>query len=206
MKTLTADEIIALVKSQLPEQPSFDWKTDFILPKDDDKKGEVLKDLAAVANACVDSCGFIIYGIDPRKPDPILGITNRYDDANLQQLVKGKIEPLPEFLYYEIPVGSKSVGVLQINPTQHRPHIFSVDLGKIRRGQIVVRRGSGTDGITINDLLEFFYGSTSTYFSGVIEAKRAEVERMRELRAQEIAERRAAEIATGMPKGSLGGE
>jgi hypothetical protein len=54
--------------------------------------------------------------------------------------------------------------------------------------------------------LEFFYGSTSTYFSGVIEAKRAEVERMRELRQQEIAERHAMEVATGMPKGSFGGE
>jgi len=117
-----------------------------------------------------------------------------------------KIEPLPEFLYYEILVGSKFVGVLQINPTQHRPHIISVDLGKVRKGQIVIRRGSGTDGVTINDLLEFFYGSTSTYFSGVIEAKRVEVERMRELRAQAIAARRAMEVATGMPKGSLGGE
>jgi hypothetical protein len=113
----------------------------------------------------------------------------------------------------EILVGSKFVGVLQINPTQHRPHIISVDLGKVRKGQIVIRRGSGTDGVTINDLLEFFYGSTSTYFSGVIKAKQAdaqqklaEVEYMRQLRVQENDNLRAMEVATGMPKGSLGGE
>jgi hypothetical protein len=211
MKTLTADEIVTLVKFQKPEQPSFDWKTDFTLPQDDEKKGEFLKDLAAIANACVDSYGFIIYGVDPRRPDPILGITKRYDDANLQQLVKGKIEPLPDFLYYEIPVGFKWVGVLQINPTQYRPHIISVDLGKVRKGQIVIRRGSGTDGVTINDLLEFFYGSTSSYFPDVIKGRQADaqqkladVEYMRELRAQGNDALRNMEIVTGSPKGSLG--
>lgn len=71
MQTLNADQIVRLVKS-MPENTAFDWKTDFTLPQDDEKKGEFLKDLSAIANACVDSYGFIIFGVDPRKTDPIL--------------------------------------------------------------------------------------------------------------------------------------
>jgi hypothetical protein len=210
MQTLNADQVARLVKS-MPEKTAFDWKTDFTLLQDDEKKGEFLKDLSAIANACVDSCGFIIYGVDPRKPDPILGITVHYDDANLQQFARGKIEPLPEFLYYEVPVNSKTLGVLQINPTRHRPHIISVNLGKVRRGQILIRRGSSTDGVAIKDLIEFFYGPTSTYFPQVIKKMqanaqqlRASVEYMRELRAQGNDALRDAEIVVGAPKGSLG--
>jgi len=210
MQTLNAEQVVALVKST-PEKAVFDWKTDFTLPQDNDKQGEFLKDLAAIANACVDCCGFIIYGVDPRRPDPILGITVHYDDANLQQLTNGKIEPLPDFLYYEVSVQSKVLGVLQVSPTRQRPHIISVDLGKVRRGQIVIRRGSSTDGVTINDLLEFFYGQTSSYFPSVIKGMQAHtqqqlasVDYMRELRAQQNESLRAMEIATGSPKGSLG--
>ena len=104
MKTLTIDEVIDLVKS-IPEQTVFDWKADFVIPNDNEKRGEFIKDLAAVANACVSSYGFIVYGVDPRKPEPILGISKSYDDANLQQLVQGKIDPLPEFLTTRYPQG-----------------------------------------------------------------------------------------------------
>jgi predicted HTH transcriptional regulator len=209
MQTLNADQVAALVKST-PEKTVFDWKSDFTLPQDNDKQGEFIKDLTAIANACVDGDGFIIYGVDPRRPEPILGISVRYDDAKLQQLARGKIEPLPEFLYYEVVVESKVIGILQISPSRHRPHIISVDLGKVRRGQILIRRGSTTDGVTINDLLEFFYGPTSTHFPLVIQRMRAHTERqlatveyMRELRAQQDDILRDMERAVGLPKGSL---
>lgn len=210
MKTLTVDEVIALV-GKTPEQAIFDWKTDFVIPNDDDKRGEFIKDLVAVANACASSYGFIVYGVDPRKRDPILGIKQSYDDAKLQQLVQGKIQPCPEFLYYEISTGAKAVGVLQVKPTRLRPHIISVDLGKVRKGQIVIRRGSSTDGITINDLFEFFYGTTSGHFPGIVQRlqvaareREADVNYLR--LAQEGANQalREMETAAGVPRGSMG--
>jgi hypothetical protein len=127
MKTLTIEEVILQV-SQTPEQAIFDWKTDFVAPNDDEKRGEFIKDLSAIANACASSYGFIVYGVDPRRPEPILGITQGYDDAKLQQLAKGKIHPLPDFLYYEVSTGPRTLGVLQVNPTRQRPHIITVDL------------------------------------------------------------------------------
>jgi predicted HTH transcriptional regulator len=166
MNTLTIDNVIELVR-KTPEQAIFDWKTDFVVPNDDDKRGEFIKDLDAIANACASSYGIIAYGVDPRRPDPVAGISNGYDDAKLQQLVKGKIEPLPEFLYYELTHGPKIVAVLQVKPTRQRPHIIQVDLGKVRKGQILIRRGSSTEAITPDDLWEFYYSKTSGHFPKV---------------------------------------
>jgi predicted HTH transcriptional regulator len=160
--SLTIDEILQFLKN-IPEQAVFDWKQDFVLPSDDEKKGELVKDIAAVANASVLSYGFIFYGVNPKKPDPLIGITSHYDDANIQQLIKGKIEPLPSFLYYEVSMGAKTIAVIQIKPSKKRPFIISADIGRVRRGQIVIRRGSSTDGATLHDLFEFFYGNNSTY-------------------------------------------
>jgi predicted HTH transcriptional regulator len=135
---ITIDEVKKLIKTS-PEQAIFDWKSDFALPNDDDKRGELIKDISAIANAITTSYGFIIYGVDPRRSDPILGISARYDDAKIQQLIKGKIEPPVKFLYYEVTAGPRAVGVLQIIPTRSRPHIIRADIGKVRKGQIVIR-------------------------------------------------------------------
>jgi hypothetical protein len=210
MKTLTVDEVIEMVK-KTPEQVVFDWKADFVIPSDDEKRGEFIKDLSAIANASPSSYGYIVYGVDPRRPDPVVGIKESYDDAKLQQLAQGKVEPPPEFLYYEVSTGPKIIGVLQVKPTRRRPHIITVDLGKVRKGQIVIRRGSSTDGISMKDLFEFFYGQTSGYFPGIIQKLQthtqqqlADVAYMRELREQSNEALRTMEIITGAPRGSLG--
>ena len=160
--SLTIDEILQYLKN-IPEQTVFDWKQDFVLPNDDEKKGELVKDIAAVANASVLSYGFIFYGVNPKKPDPLIGISSHYDDARIQQLIKGKIEPLPSFLYYEVSMGTRAVAVIQVAPSKKRPFIISADIGRVRRGQIVIRRGSSTDGVTLQDLFEFFYDDNSFY-------------------------------------------
>lgn len=207
---LTIDEIITLLKSA-PEQAVFDWKIDFPLPTDDEKRGEIIKDIAAIANSSPLSYGFIIYGVDPRRLDPVIGISKQYDDAKLQQLVKGKIDPPVDFIYYELSVGPKIVGIIQISPSKQRPHIIVVDIGKIRKGQIVIRRGSSTDGVRLSDLFDFFYGETSGYFPKVIQKLQIDVQRQREfniylqeLRQQSNNALRDLEVSLGARKGSLG--
>lgn len=212
IRTLTIDELLSLVKST-PEQAVFDWKADFVVPNDNDKRGEIVKDVAAIANACSTSYGFIVYGVDPRRQDPVLGISQSYDDANLQQLIAGKIDPLPEFLYYEVSAGAKTLGVLQVKPTRKRPHIISVDLGKVRKGQILVRRGSSTDGATMKDLFEYFYGQSSGYFPSVVQQLQASAQQtaadaayLRELREGADQALRDMEVISGVPRGSIGGK
>lgn len=192
--SLSIDEIVQVLKAT-PEQAVFDWKVDFVPPSDDDKKGELLKDIAAIANASPLSHGFIFFGVNPHRPDPIVGVTSRYDDAKLQQLVSGKITPLPQFLYYEVSVGPKVVSVIQVAASKQRPYIITVDLGKIRKGQIVIRRGSSTDGVTINDLFEFFYGQTSGYFPGVVHRLGLNVREQEAWTAQMVELRRGMERA-----------
>lgn len=210
-RQLTVEEVLTFLKAT-PEQAVFDWKSDFVLPSDDEKRGELLKDICAIANAISTSYGFIFFGVDPRRPDPLVGITKSYDDARLQQLVQGKIDPPVDFLYYEVSVGPKIVAIIQVCPTRRRPHIIRVDLGKIRKGQIVVRRGSSTDGVTLDDLMEFFYGASSDYFAKVVQRHQIEVAQQRattdllkELRQQENNTIRQMKVITGLPPGSLGG-
>ena len=171
---LTRDEIVTLITTN-PEQKVVDWKSDFTVPNDNDKRGEVIKDIVAVANASPLSHGFIVYGVDPRRPDPILGISSGYDDAKLQQLLLGKVEPAPEFLYYEVPTGTKKVAVIQVTPSKPRPFIIITDIGKMRAGQIPIRRGSSTEGARLSDLLEFFCSDTSVYFRNAIQRRQQDI-------------------------------
>ena len=74
-------------------------------------------------------------------------------------------------------------------PSRKRPFIISVDIGRVRKGQIVIRRGSSTDGITLDDLADFFYGANSAYFANVkqhlgldVQRQQAQNEHMAELR------------------------
>jgi predicted HTH transcriptional regulator len=210
ISTLTVDEILALLK-KTPEQAGFDWKRDFGHPVDDDSRGEVIKDICAVANASALSYGFIIYGVDPRRSDPVVGVSKPYDDAKLQQLLQGKVDPQPSFLYYEVSAGPKTIAVIQIAPSKKRPFIIRVDLGKIRKGQIVIRRGSSTDGVTLTDLADFFYGRNSQYFANVrhqmgldVQRQQAQNEFLAELQSgAEHAEEQILQIAslTRKPRG-----
>ena len=79
------------------------------------------------------------------------------------------MKPAVEFTYYEVAAKSKVISVIHVNPTRKRPHIISTDIGKVRNGQIPIRRGSSTDGADIDDLKEMFYGETNGYFSEVLE-------------------------------------
>lgn len=202
---LTIDEILQLL-SQIPEQAAFDWKKDFVSPNDDDKRGELIKDICAIANASPLSYGYIVYGVDPRRPDPLIGVSSNYDDSGLQQLLRGKIEPAPSFLYYEVSAGAKTVAVIQVAPNKKRPFIINADIGRVHRGQIVIRRGSSTDGIAIKDLFEFFYGNTSGYFADVVsqlgldvQRQRAQSEYLAELRRNAERDEDAMWRAAGLP-------
>jgi len=204
MQTLTIDQVLEVVKLT-PEMAVFDWKRDFAAPNDDDKRGEFLKDLSAIANACTTTYGLIVYGVDPSQSELVCGITQSYDDAKLQQLVQGKIQPVPEFLYYELMHGARRVAVIQIAPSRPRPHIITTNMGRVRKGQILIRRGSSTDGVTIEDLYAFFYGAHSSHWQTMqrtlsIQASNqlADVAYMRELRAQSDMALRDMEIITGV--------
>jgi predicted HTH transcriptional regulator len=189
IQNLTLDEILNIIKI-VPEQCIYDWKQDLSI-ENEDKKSELVKDIVAIANATTTFPGFVFYGVDPRRPDCIVGMGKSYDDASFQQMIANKVAPPVEFLYYEVCHGAKLVGVVHIPPSHKRPHIIAKDFGKLREGQILIRRGSSTKGINQSELFEIFYSQTSPYFQGIlrkhgIEAMHinANVAFLRELRVQ----------------------
>jgi len=157
IEKLSLDEIVRMLGST-PEQPVFDWKRMFTPPRDETAKGEFVKDVMAVANgtAFARSPGFVLYGVNPDATDPFVGISERWDDNEAQALVRWALDPVPEFLYYEVPVeGDRWIGVVHVVP---RGGFFVVtrDLGKLREGQSMIRQGSTTRGVRRADQLRLY--------------------------------------------------
>jgi hypothetical protein len=154
---LSLGEIVQLFGAT-PEQPVFDWKRTFSPPRDEEAKGEFVKDVMAVANgtAFTRSLGFVLYGVNPDAPDPFVGVSARWDDNEAQALVRSALGPTPEFLYYEVDAGEgRWIGVAQVAPTGGF-FVVSRDLGKLREGQSMIRQGSTTRGVTRADHLRLY--------------------------------------------------
>jgi hypothetical protein len=85
---LSLQEIVELLATK-PEQPVFDWKRTFSPPADETAKGEFVKDVMAVGNgtAFSRSTGYVVYGVNPDAPDPVVGVGSRWDDNEAQALV-----------------------------------------------------------------------------------------------------------------------
>src|SRR5690349_8417224 len=153
IKRLTVPEVIALAR-ETPEQTVFDWKRTFEPPRGDVAKCEFVKDVMAVVNGCAftRSEGYIVYGVNPDAPDPVVGIAAGWDDNEAQQLVRSVLAPPPDFLYYELDAGAgRRLGVVHVDAPRQPFYIVGRDLGKLREGQHMIRQGSVTRGITFDD-------------------------------------------------------
>ena len=111
----------------------------------DAKKGELLKDLLAFANSWRRTTAYILTGVSERKGGnrEVTGISEKLDDASLQQFVNSKTQRPLEFSYRLLEHKGRLVGVFEI-PVQKRPVYLKKDYGKVRKGLVYVRRGSST--------------------------------------------------------------
>lgn len=206
---LTLQQIVGILK-KTPEQALFDWKIDLCAKKG--KRYEFIKDISAIANGTMQHNGYIFYGVNPNQSDPIVGIQNHLDDAQLQQIVNKRVRPTVDFLYYEATFNGKTVAVIHVPMSHKRPHIISCDFENLREGQIFIRQGSSTRGINFNDLWGIFYGSYSPYLPSVLQRYQAVASLInartayqRELRAEEQVLKREMEMRVGLPPGTLSG-
>lgn len=129
------------------ESTSLDFKSEqYEFEKStDEKKGELLKDILAFANAWRRGTAYILIGVKDTKRGKaeVVGIDKDLDDAQLQQFVNGKTNIPVEFLYRNIHLEGKKVGVVEITHKK-RPVFLKKNYGRLAAEVVYYRRGSST--------------------------------------------------------------
>ena len=111
----------------------------------DIEKSELLKDILTFANAFRRNDAFILVGVKEVKGgrSEVLGVNTQLDDASLQQFVNSKTQRAVEFSYRAMELDGRPIAVIRI-PVQYRPVYLKSNFGKLRKGLVYLRRGSGT--------------------------------------------------------------
>ncbi len=110
-----------------------------------DEKSELLKDILTFSNAWRRSDAFILIGVEKEqgKKGVIRGVSEHFDDADLQQFVNSKTQRPVTFNYRAVEIQGEQIGVIHI-PLQKRPIYLLKDYGKLRKGEVWIRRGSSS--------------------------------------------------------------
>jgi len=148
----TADETVAI-----------DFKRDAYSTE---TRYDLMKDLMSMANALEASTRLIIVGVyapvnAPREWHPI-DPARFEDDANLQQVVHGYIEPVIPFSYRRQYVDGKLYGVLEIEGDLDPPYVVKKEYngGKrtLKEGECWIRRGTTQSLISRRELDRLYAG------------------------------------------------
>ncbi len=149
------------------EQDWLDWKYDFSTELKTGRhesgwnkgRGELLKDIVAIANSLIDSAGFLVMGVhDKGAHRVVVGISDSWDDADFQIWAENVFQPIIRFVYSEISwQAGNTIGVFAIAPSRQFPHIVKTDIGGVlHKGQIWFRRGSKNTVALYDDLKRMF--------------------------------------------------
>jgi hypothetical protein len=119
----------------------------------DDQKSEIIKDILAFANAFRRDDAYILLGVEDQQGGraTILGVTDHFDDAILQQLVNSKTNRTVEFSYHALTIDSQQVGIIRI-PRQQRPLYLLKPFGKLQALTVYLRQGSSTSIATPDEI------------------------------------------------------
>lgn len=112
----------------------------------DDEKSELLKDILGFANCWRRAEAFIMIGVEDVQGGRgiVHGISEHLQDHSLQQFVNNLTNRPLQFVYEACEIEGKQVGVIRIE-LQRRPVFLKRDFGKLKKGDVYVRRGSSTD-------------------------------------------------------------
>jgi hypothetical protein len=114
----------------------------------EDEKSELLKDILGFANAWRRSEAYILIGVEDLRGGRgnVVGIpsADHLDDHSLQQFVNSLTNRAVRFHYEAFGFEGNQVGIIRIEE-QARPIYLKKDYGKLKKGDVYVRRGSSTD-------------------------------------------------------------
>ena len=118
-------------------------------------RGELVKDILAMANASREGTGYILIGVEEIKGgrSRIIGVRNHLDDANLHQLINSKTQRPVKFSYFPFSYKGSEIGVIEI-PVQDRFLYLTKDYGKLHENAVYIRDGSSTRTATPDEVIE----------------------------------------------------
>jgi len=159
------------------EDTWLDWKADFppqLLqsagsPAWDRGKGELLKDLVAIANGEGRDRGYLVYGVkDHRTHRELRKISKSWNDADFQTWASIAFQPPPRFLYSELMYEGHHIGVFEIDRIPAYPHVCVTTIDSVLyKGQTWFRNGSQNDFAKRDDLERMIRGEEPFLFERI---------------------------------------
>lgn len=112
-----------------------------------EEKAELLKDLLGFANALRRADAYILIGVEDVRGGRgnVVGISEHLDDHSLQQFVAHNTNRTLNFQYEAFTFEGKNVGIIRVDMAQDRPLSLVRDVGRLKAGEVYLRRGSCTD-------------------------------------------------------------
>ncbi len=154
---MTADQELAKSLLEMDEGPTVDFKSSSYKFTNDHYKALFVKDIISMANTPREGSSYILTGVSRYAggKKEIKGVSEHPDDANLQQLLIGKVRPLPTFHYRSLQYGVFSLGIIEIPSKRNGPYVPIKDFGDtLHRDVVYFRRGSSNDVARPEDLRE----------------------------------------------------
>ncbi|MDQ7780258.1 MAG: ATP-binding protein [Planctomycetota bacterium] len=108
-------------------------------------KGELLKDMLALANAWRRGDAYMLAGAEPVRNGRgrVVGVAGHLDNARLHEFLNSLTQQPLHFSYHAVSFEGKDLGVIHI-PPQDRPIFLNRNFGKLKKNKVYVRRGSST--------------------------------------------------------------
>jgi hypothetical protein len=112
----------------------------------EEEKGELLKDILAFANASKETDAYILVGVKEknRRAYEFPGITTHLADNDLQEFINKKTNRPVAFSVEAVTFKGVDLDIIRINRSQAPPIFLRRNFGRLKNGEVYIRRGSST--------------------------------------------------------------
>jgi queuine/archaeosine tRNA-ribosyltransferase len=147
------------------EGPTLDFKSEPIRLDTDHHKATFIKDVLCMANTPRPGSAYIVFGVtvSSDRTKQVVGVATHPDDANLQTLIAGKVQPVLSFHYRTATYDGKSLGIVEVFARRGGPFLPSFDYrGMVRPNAVYFRRSSSNQEARAEDLRDIVEWMTTT--------------------------------------------
>lgn len=145
------------------ESSILDFKSEFYDFKKDKNNlvtAKFIKDVISFSNTIRTETSYIIFGIQELDNGDIVfkGINGKVDDAILQDKIKDKVIPRPDFSFYTFNHKRKKYGILEFPITRYELPIVPAtkDLKGLEAGKVYYRNGTSNTEATAYDVIRIY--------------------------------------------------